>query len=188
MSSFTLHAAKTALLVVDMQEKIATAVIHQTQILNTLCLLIEGFKILNLPILLTEQYPKGLGPTLKPIQELLKEHYHPWIKTTFSSLDHPPFLNHISALSATQWVVVGVETHICILQTVKSLVQQGKEVVVLNDVTSSRSQANHLTALQEIRQAGARVSCFETILFELTQDSTSPHFKAISQLVKTNSL
>jgi nicotinamidase-related amidase len=185
MHLFTLEPSKTALLIVDMQEKIFASVDRGSDVLYTLCKLVQGFQILHLPILQSEQYPEGLGPTVAPLRTLLGEAYHPWVKSTFSCLDNLEFLHQVNMLPYQQWIVVGIEAHICVLQTVKGLLKAGKEVTVLNDATTSRSIYDFSTAIAEMRDLGARISCAETILFELLKDSKHPQFKSISHLIKT---
>lgn len=184
MPSFTLQTSQTVLLIVDMQEKLFASMDRGSDILHNLCKLVKGFQILNLPILQSEQYPQGLGKTVAPLQTLLSQAYHPWIKSTFSCLDDPDFLNCAISLPYQQWVVAGIEAHICVLQTVKGLLQAGKQVAVLNDAMASRSAEEFSTAVMEMRDAGARISCVETILFELLKDSKHPQFKPISDLIK----
>lgn len=185
MPSFTLEPAQTILLIVDMQEKLVEAVERGPEILNTLCKVVKGFQILNLPILISEQYPQGLGPTIMPLQTCLGNEYRPWVKTTFSCMDHPDFMTHALGLPYLQWIVVGIEAHICVLQTVKGLLKAGKQVSVLSDALSSRSIYDFSTAIAEMRDAGARVTCSETILIELLKDSSHPQFKSINALIKT---
>ena len=184
MSTFTLNPSQTILLIVDMQEKIFNTIDRGADILQTICKLIRGFQILELPILISEQYPQGLGETILPLKQSLGHLYQPWIKTSFSCLDNPNFFNHLISVPQNQWIVVGIEAHICILQTVKSLLQAGKQVTVLNDAISSRSIYDFSTAIAEMRDAGARISCVETILFELIKDSNHSKFKSISDLIK----
>lgn len=184
MTLFTFNPNDTLLLIVDMQERIFANVERGNEILNIQRKVIETFKILTLPILITEQYPKGLGPTIRPIQSLLGEAYQPLSKTTFSCLDDPSFFNYIQQFPHKQFVVVGIEAHICILQTVKSLLKIGKEVAVLNDAISSRSIFDFSTSIAEMRDMGARISCAETVIFEMLKDSNHPQFKSISDLLK----
>lgn len=185
MSTFTLQSSKTILLIVDMQEKVFASVDRGTDILQTLCKLVKGFQILNLPILISEQYPQGLGQTVEPLKTLLGNSYHPWVKSTFSCLDDSDFFNCVISLPYTQWIVTGIEAHICVLQTVKGLLKVEKQVTVLNDAMTSRSIYDFSTSIAEMRDAGARVSCAETVLFELLKDSKHPQFKSISDLIKT---
>jgi nicotinamidase-related amidase len=185
MPSFTFEPAQTILLIVDMQEKLVEAVERGSEILTTLCKVVKGFQILNLPILISEQYPQGLGSTVMPLQTCLGEAYLPYTKTTFSCLDNPEFMNRVLSLSNLQWVVVGIEAHICVLQTVKGLLKAGKQVAVLNDALSSRSIYDFSTAIAEMRDVGVRVTCAETLLFELLKGSTHPLFKSINALIKS---
>jgi nicotinamidase-related amidase len=186
MLPFTLDRSKVALLIVDVQDKIFASVDRGAEVMQGLLKIINGFTILQLPILLSEQYPQGLGETLLPIKTLLGENYCPWIKTTFSCLDEPAFAQYVAASSYLQWVVVGMEAHICVLQTVKGLIQAGKQVTVLNDAITSRSIYDFSTAIAEMRDDGARISCVETVLFELVKKARSAEFKLISQLIKSS--
>lgn len=185
MYTFTFQPSQTVLLIVDMQEKIFASVDRGSDVLCTLCKLVKGFQILNLPILLSEQYPQGLGPTVPTLQNMLGDAYRPWIKSTFSCLDDANFFNHFISLPYQQWIVAGIEAHICVLQTVKGLLKAGKQVAILNDAITSRSIYDFSTAIAEMRDAGARISCSETVLFELLKDSKHPQFKLISDLIKS---
>jgi nicotinamidase-related amidase len=187
MSGFNLDKKQTALLVVDVQEKVFAAVSRGPEVLQTIVNAVQGFRLFNIPIIVSEQYPKGLGPTVQPLKELLGSAYKPMQKTTFSCMDDPEFFKMASTHSAKQWVVVGIEAHICVLQTAKGLKKIGKEVVVLNDAITSRSIYDFSTAIAEMRDEGIRVSSLETVLFELTGDSQAPEFKQISKLVQTDS-
>jgi nicotinamidase-related amidase len=185
MTLFTLSRQKTALLIVDMQDKVLSAVERGHEALQTILKLTKGFQILNLPILLSEQYPQGLSQTALPLRTVLGDTYKPWIKTTFSCMDESAFCQHIEQMPIDQWVVVGIEAHICVLQTAKSLKEAGKQVTVLNDAIASRSIFDYSTAIAEMRDMGVRISCCETVLFELVHDAQAKEFKSISQLVKT---
>lgn len=185
MTLFTLHPAQTILLIVDVQEKLFPFIDRGPAMLNALSALVQGIQLLDLPILLSEQYPQGLGQTVEPLRALLGEAYHPWIKSTFSCVDNPPFFECMLSLPYTQWIVVGIEAHICVLQTVKGLLSAGKRVVVLNDAVGSRFSNDCEIGIAEMREGGARISGVETVLFELLKESTHPQFKAISQLIKS---
>lgn len=182
---FTLHRTQTAVLIVDMQEKIFSSVERGPEILYTLCKFLNGCRLLDIPILCSEQYPEGLGETIAPLKQILGNAYRPWIKTHFSCLDNLPFSEFVDSSSYTQWIVVGIEAHICVLQTVKALLNEGKRVVVLNDCIASRSIYDFSTAIAEMRDDGARISCAETVLFELLRDSKDPAFNSISRLIKS---
>ncbi len=185
MTTFTLESSRTILLIVDMQEKLFPSIERGDDILQSICKMIKGFQILNLPIQISEQYPPGLGTTIDPLKKALDEAYRPWIKTSFSCMDIPDFVNSVNALPYSQWIVVGIEAHVCVLQTVKGLLKARKEVAVLNDAISSRSIYDFSTAIAEMRDAGARITSSETVLFELVKDAKHPQFKAISGLIKS---
>jgi nicotinamidase-related amidase len=184
MQNFILDRSDTALLVIDVQEKVFSSVERGCEILQTLLKVIEGFQIMQLPIFASEQYPQGLGETIHAVKNQLADQYRPFVKTTFSCVDDPHFAEFIKAAPYRQWVLVGVEAHICVLETAKGLRNHGKDVVILNDAISSRSIYDFSTAIAEMRDAGIRISCGETILFELLKDSMAAEFKQISQLVK----
>ena len=181
----SLSRKRCGLLVIDMQEKVFAHVERAQETLKVAQKVVAGFQILQLPIYVSEQYPEGLGSTIMPLQITLAGDYQPLIKSTFSCIDDPAINKLITGLSIDQWVLIGIEAHICILQTAMGLLRLEKEAVVLNDAISSRSIYNYSTAIAEMRDAGVRISCFETILFELVRDSHAPEFKAISDLVKT---
>ncbi len=184
MPNCTLSRHQTALLIVDMQEKNFATVERHVEVLQVIIKMIRGFEILNLPIFISEQYPQGLGSTIKPLQEVLKANYRPWIKSTFSCMDDPDIAQHIAKLSFQQWILVGMEAHICVLQTSKGLLKIGRQVIILNDAIASRSIYDFSTAIAEMRDEGVRISSAETVLFELLRDSRAPEFKQINQLVK----
>lgn len=184
MSAFTLNPSQAVLLIIDVQEKLFACVNRSDDVLNSLCKVIKGFQILEIPILLSEQYPQGLGKTITLLQSLLGDAYQPWIKSTFSCLEDLNFLNFVKSLSYDQWVIVGIEAHVCVLQTVKDLLKLGKQVVVLSDAMTSRSLFDCSTAIAEMRDYGARISSVETVLFELLKDSKHQQFKSISHLLK----
>lgn len=176
--TFTLVKEKTALLIIDMQDKVFSAVENGNEALQSILKVIKGFQILHLPIFLSEQYPEGLGTTVLPLKTLLGEAYKPLVKTTFACTE-------VQNLPFEQWVLVGIEGHICVLQTAKGLLQAGKQAVVLNDAIASRSIYDFSTSIAEMRDAGVRISCSEAVLFELLKDSKAPEFKQISQLIKS---
>ncbi|MCH9608925.1 MAG: hypothetical protein S4CHLAM45_03360 [Chlamydiales bacterium] len=173
----------SALWIVDMQEKLFSRIDRHCEVLETICFFLEAANILNLPIVVTEQYPEGLGGTLKPILDRLPKGQQIWSKTTFSGYLDPTIRKKVETLS-NSWILVGVEAHICVLQTAKDLLADGKEVTILNDAISSRSLYDFSTALAELKEAGARITSSETLLYELVRDANSPLFKKILPLVK----
>lgn len=181
---FLLSRQHAALLLIDVQEKLIPFEERAADVLAAIQKVIKGFQILGLPIIVTEQYPEGLGSTIAGLKSLLgdKQLYFP--KTTFSCLGSPSIAQAMAATGASQWVLAGIEAHVCVLQTAKSLLHAGKEVVVLNDATSSRSIYDFSTAMAQLRDIGVSISSVEAVLFELLSDSQAPEFKKISQLLK----
>lgn len=182
MKNFTLEKGNTGLLVVDVQEKLFPLVDQQAPFLYSLQKVIRGCQILGVPIYVTEQYPEGLGETLGELKRVLGPAQVYFSKRSFSCLGNPEIKEILS--DKIQWIVVGLESHVCVLQTAKDLLKAGKEVVTLNDAISSRSIYDYSTAIAEMRDIGVRISSVETVLFELVATSSASSFKEISQLIK----
>lgn len=184
MHSKPLNRFSTGLLVIDFQEKLFPHVDHACEALTQALKAIEGCRLLNLPILVSEQNPQGLGRTVEPIRKILGSTQNYFSKTAFSCLKTKDIETEIHSLPINQWIIVGLEAHICVLQTARDLVSHGKQAIVLNDAISSRSIYDFSTAIAEMRDFGARITSTETILFELLEDSKDPEFKSICHLIK----
>lgn len=182
--NFRLQKENTGLIIIDVQERLFGHVERAMDVLHQIKKVISGFQMIGMPIVVTEQYPEKMGPTLASLREQLGDDQEYLSKTTFSCLGNEEIRNKILSMPQTQWVIVGIEAHVCILQTVKDLTLHNQEVVVLNDAITSRSIYDFSTAIAEMRDCGVRISSLETILFEIVADSKSPDFKAISQLIK----
>lgn len=181
---FKLSRETTGLLVIDVQEKLFPYMENGCFLMQAIQKVVQGFQILKLPIFVSEQYPQGLGPTVAVLKGLLGEKQRFWTKTAFSCLDDEPFKKALQLSSIQQWVLVGIEAHVCVLQTAKDLLQQGKQVAVLNDAISARSIFDYSSAIAEMRDCGVRITTSETILFELLRHSKAAEFKEISALIK----
>lgn len=179
-----LDAKQTGLLVVDVQEKLWTLVDRADLIIHNIEKVINGCQILDVPITVTEQYPQGLGGTIEVLKNSLHSSQKYLSKSSFSCVKDKEIKEHILNSNLNQWIIVGIEAHVCVLQTARDLVTLGKDVVVLNDAISSRSIFDFSTAIAEMRDIGVRISSIETVLFELVQDSSDPRFKKISELIK----
>jgi len=184
MGSFSLDREKTGLLIVDVQEKLFPKMERIEELYRGIKKIVRGFQVMNLPIVVSEQYPEGLGQTIPQLRSLLGDHYPLISKTTFSCMADAECQKTILDQPVTQWVVIGIEAHVCVLQTARDLVQAGKDVVIVNDAIGSRSIYDFSSAIAEARDCGARVSTTETVLFELIRDSKAPEFKEISRLVQ----
>ena len=169
---------------IDIQEKLVDVMMKNEikKVIDASSVLIEAAKILEVPCLHTEQYPKGLGPTVKKLKSLLP---HPPIeKKAFSCLDEPNFKSHL-VKSRPQIILCGLETHICILQTALALKASGKEVFVVEDATLSRSNLNHQNAIHRLRSEGVVITNVESVIFEWLRVAEGDHFKAVAKLIKS---
>ena len=178
-----LVAEKTVLLIVDIQERIIRVIdSYETVIENTLKL-IKGFKALQIPIYYTEQYPKGLGLTEQSIQEELTA-IEAVQKLSFSCSGADDLFAILKSKNISQVVVCGVESHVCVQQTVLDLLANGFEVSLAADAVSSRRIKDYEIALARMRQHGAEVTSTEAVLFELLNVCGTEVFKQISKIVK----
>jgi nicotinamidase-related amidase len=173
----------TALLVVDIQERLAPAMEQGAfgRLVKGTDLLLSAAKLLGAPTIATEQYPKGLGATIDAIQ--LGD--VPRIaKTAFSAVDAPEVARFIASRSPRAIVVVGVEAHVCVFQTVRDLAARGYEVHVPHDAVASRREEDRLTALDLMRHAGAIVTTSETVVFDWLQRAEGEVFKVLSKKMR----
>ncbi len=170
-------------LFIDIQEKLFPHMEGNQQLELNLIKLFEGFKVLEIPFLVTEQYTKGLGPTISPLRSAFGE-YEPIEKTAFSCCDEPPFMYAVNKTGKKNIIICGIETHVCILQTAVDLIQEGFQPVVIEDCVSSRKGSDKKTAILRMSQEGVIISSLESVLFELTRFSGTDTFKAISKLLK----
>lgn len=185
-----LRPQDTALVVVDIQEKLLPAIANADQVVQQTARLVRGCGELGIPILVTEQYPQGLGPTVAPIQEALDaaqtrgSAVDRFTKTTFACSGCDAFLDRLEDAGYEQLLLCGIEAHICILQTALDLVEQGHMTFVAADATGSRLAANAELALHRLRQAGVITLPMESALYEMVGDAKDSAFKAICQLIK----
>ncbi len=173
------------LLLIDVQEKLFPLVENPCQVRKTIEFMIRLAQKLDLEINVVEQYPQGLGRTIEPIRQLLGEKQEYLSKQSFSALKDPSSKDVLLKKPILQWIVMGIEAHVCVSQTVRDLLIHEQRVIVLNDAISSRSIFDYSTSLAEMRDMGARVSSAESICFELLQSSQAKEFKEISELVKS---
>lgn len=175
----------TGVLVIDIQERLFAHVERSCEMLHSTKTFVQAMNILEVPMVVTEQYPEKMGKTLLPLREELPEDRCRYFsKTAFSCLGDSSIKDYLLSLPYSQWVLVGIEAHVCVLQTAIDLLQHDKGVVIVNDAITSRSIYDYSTAIAELRDWGARVTSVETVLFELLSDSKAAEFKQISQLIK----
>jgi nicotinamidase-related amidase len=173
----------TVLVLIDFQERLFPVMHEKDKLLRNVLKLIEGAKVLEIPIVLTEQYPKGLGPTLPEIKELLPE-IKPVEKVCFNCCDEGAFGKSLEALKRRQVLIAGIEAHICVYQTAMALLRDGYEVQVVGDCVSSREPENKIVSLLKMGAAGVGPTTVEMALFELLKVASGDKFKKISNIVK----
>ncbi|NLC28749.1 MAG: isochorismatase family protein [Campylobacteraceae bacterium] len=174
---------KTIALIIDVQEKLFPHICGGDSILERMKILLQGLKLLEIPMILNEQYKKGLGETVAPIKDLIAD-VKSYEKVTFSCCQNTPTLTHILESGRKIALVMGAETHVCIMQTCLDLIASGISPVLVVDCVGSRNLTDHDIAIKRMSQAGVVLATVESILFELCKSSKNPVFKDISQLVK----
>ncbi len=178
-------ASETAvLLLIDMQEKLARAMSSGEQCLARQKIMLEAANILNLDTIITEQYPQGLGHTLPELSGLFKPEWPVIEKKTFSCFGEPQFCSRLKSKSRKTVAVMGIESHVCVLQTVIDALAQGYQPFVLEDTLSSRNPSDMTTAMRLMRHQGAIVTTVESYLFMLLKSADHPAFRQISRLIR----
>jgi nicotinamidase-related amidase len=175
-----LDRERTALVVVDVQEAFRKAIPDFDRVAEASATLVEGADALGLPIVVTEQYPKGLGSTVPEVADHLPDSVRPVEKVRFSAAEADGF----DLGGRGQALVCGIETHVCVSQTVLDLIDDGVEVHVASDAVGSRTAENRELGLHKAERAGAVLTSVETALFELLGGSDAPEFKQVQELVK----
>jgi nicotinamidase-related amidase len=177
---------QAVLLVIDVQERLMPVIHDRFEVERNVDRLIRGAHILRVPVIVTEQYVKGLGPTVEPVRRALEETsgYRPIEKQCFSAPGCDPFTAQLDALDRAQVVVAGVETHVCVWQTVRDLLPTGRSVWIAADAVSSRTPRNRDIAVTRMTAEGVRLTSTEMALFEMLVVSGTDEFRAIASLVK----
>ena len=181
-----LQRENTVLVIIDVQEKLMPVIDGSAGVIANIERLLRGCHILGVPGLLTEQYVKGLGPTVEPVRRAFAETsgYAPIEKSCFSAYGCEAFSSRLASLGRKQVLIAGVETHVCVYQTVEDLLARDVAVSVIVDAVSSRATQNREIALQRLASDGAKLSSTEMALFELTVAAGTDEFRAISRLIK----
>jgi nicotinamidase-related amidase len=180
----TLHPERAALVVVDLQEKLLPAIDGHDRVLKQARMLLRLARVLHLPVLLTTQYAKGLGPTVPDVLAETPD-VIPIDKTAFGCFGSAAFGARVKSLERrSQLLVAGIETHICVMQTVLGAVERGLVVHVASDATGARTEANHRIGLARMERAGAVLSSTEMAIYELLARSDTPAFKAMLPYLK----
>jgi nicotinamidase-related amidase len=173
-----------ALAVIDMQEAFRAVIPDFAEVASRMAKAVQGARLLEVPVIVTEQYPKGLKHTAEEIIPHLPAEPRVIEKMCFSSCGAEDFQSHLISRNIKQVLVCGIEAHICVAQTVLDLLARGLEVHLLVDCITSRKRENKDVALARLTQAGAVQSNLEMALFELMRTADSPQFKAVQSLIK----
>jgi hypothetical protein len=181
--NFRIEREQAAGLVIDIQEKLFPFISGHEDLALKSAILIKGMQVLQLPILITEQYSKGLGPTIQPVREFFDPGSH-LEKLAFSCCDDPGIMERLNSLNKKFIIITGIEAHVCVLQTSMDLLERNFIPVVVEDCVSSRRLNDKNMAIARMRAMGAVITTYESILFELLRYSGTEEFKAISRLVK----
>ncbi len=168
---------------VDIQERLFPHIDNNEELEKNLIILIQGLKLHGIPIIVNEQYKKGIGETIASLRELTDDYPH-FEKTTFSCCGNEDGLAAIKATGKKIVILAGIETHVCVLQTALDLLEEGLQPVLVTDCVNSRKPKDKETAIQRLIQAGVIPTTYESLLFELTVNAKNPVFKEISKLVK----
>ena len=179
-----LELSRSALLIIDMQEAFRANMKQFKKFAERIAVAARGANELGLPIIVTEQYPKGLGHTASEIMAVLPNEIEILEKTSFSSCGAQQFLDRLHEKQIKQVIVAGIESHICVNQTVHDLLTNNFQVHLLTDCITSRKQSDRKRALQKMQSSGAILSSVEMALFELMRDAKHEKFKAIQGLIK----
>lgn len=178
-----IRRAKAGLVVVDIQERLFPAMFEKERMIENAVRLIRGTAILRVPIFVTEQYPKGIGPTVPEVASVIPG-FAPIEKLAFSSWHAPGFARALETAGVSDVMLCGIEAHVCVTQTCLDLLDQGFTLFVVADAVSSRTAENRLLGLERMRDAGAIIVSTEMVLFELLERAGTDEFKQMLALVK----
>lgn len=179
-----MNPGDSVLTVVDVQEKLLPTIHSRRTTLWNVRRLIDGAAALEVPCLVTEQYPQGLGKTAEALQDSLSVTPERFAKTAFSCCDSDEFRRALASLSPAKVLLCGIESHVCVLQTAMDLISEGFRVLLATDAMGSRHQPDHDIALRRLESEGAVLTTTEACLFEWCVDAKAPAFKTIQSLVK----
>lgn len=170
-------------LIIDIQERLFPVMAEKELLLKNCKILTEGLAVLDIPIIFTQQYSKGLGETLDEIKSLVND-FSFIEKTSFSCFETGEYADYLKQNRVKNVIICGIEAHVCVLQTAVDLKDAGYNPIVVVDCISSRDLANKTVAVERFRHEGIMITSAESVLFELTRSAKSEAFKAISKIVK----
>ncbi len=178
-----LDSDNTILVIIDVQDKLAGAMVEKEKLVENLQKIIKGARVFELPVIVTEQNPKGLGATISEVSNLLPD-CPPIPKLSFSGYADMHFIEKLEAAGRQQVLLAGIEAHVCVYQTARDLAEAGFEVQVLVDCISSRTLENKNIGIEKMRYEDIDLTGVETALFELLKVAEGDRFKQILRIVK----
>lgn len=183
--TYRIARENTQAMIIDVQERLMPYIYDHENIVKKTVTIIKGLQALGIPIMLNEQYKKGLGDSLPELREVLEgDNAKSFEKVTFSACDNNDTWHHLAQQNRSTVLLIGVEAHVCVLQTALDLLDNGMQPVIIGDAVGSRFPYDKKQAIRRIRRAGGIISTVETILFELCRSSEDPAFKTILNLIK----
>ena len=179
-----LNERDSLVLIIDIQDKLINAVFNRSVVEKNSVILAKATQILGIPVIVTEQYPKGLGATIQNIKDGLSENAAFIEKTSFSALENSAIASAIDKSGRRQIVIFGIETHICVSQTVNALTSKGYDVTVISDACGSRAEVQHQAGIARMKENKAHIITTEIALFEWLKGARHAKFKDIQSLIK----
>lgn len=178
-----LNTDDTLILIIDIQEKLVN-MLEDKSITAKAAKLLKAARILDVPVIITEQYPKGLGATVEELKQETTDKTVFFEKTAMSALQEPGFKELLQEYNRKNILVCGIEAHVCVYQTISDLINIGYKTEVMQDIIASRKGFEFSIGLEKMRQLGASITCLEIILFELLKTAKHPNFKDVQGLIK----
>ncbi|MDO9547342.1 MAG: hydrolase [Candidatus Marinimicrobia bacterium] len=178
-----LDCNQAVLLIIDVQQKLLPVMDGYNELITSMTRLVKGIQTLEIPIIITEQYPKGIGPTVSTIRELILD-IEPVEKRSFSCCFNENFMSILAKYNRKQALISGIETHVCVYQTCVDLLESGYDVYLIEDALSSRKQSDKDLAIRVLEKEGVNRRSVEMALFELVKTSEHDRFKDISTIIK----
>jgi len=182
MDKFFLNKEEAVLMVIDIQERLIPVMKHGSQIISKTNTLLTIANTLNIPVVVTQQYTKGLGKTVEEVASNFNQ-ASVYEKITFSACTDQ-LVSDLKNIGRQKIIVTGMETHVCVFQTVRDLLRIGYNVFIVGDAVCSRSKENYLNALSLMQQMGAVITNTESVFFDLMKEAGTPEFKELSRLIK----
>lgn len=177
-------AEETMALIIDFQERLVPVINHSEELLRSSSILVKGLKALGIPMMVSQQYTKGIGMTVPAITEAVGEDFTYYDKVAFSCAEDDKLLEKIRETGKRNIILCGIEAHICVLQTAIDLIAMGYNVILVEDCIGSRRESDRTAAVRRAEAEGAIITSYESILFELTRVAKTEVFKIISGLIK----